>query len=153
MSRRVIGAIIDTVLEIRERELGKEFLRTHFPKFAEKREAKWAQRAARRAKKQRQPDEGETFQHDEVKTMFPKNTMRKTGVGLVGVAPVIGYAAGIGARVFGFGDECTPEAIEAGCMTAEAAATAVTGLVTSAAGLVGGFLYWKGFNRAKARGE
>lgn len=86
-------------------------------------------------------------------SLFPKGTMRKSGIGMVGAAPFAGYLVGFGVKLLGFGEECTPEAVEAGCMTAEAAATAVTGIVTSVLGLVGGFTYWKGRNRAAAEGK
>lgn len=138
----------------RRHELGKRLLRRWFPKYAEKREAVWAQRAARRAARQRQPDEGETFQQDEVSSMnIPENTMRKNGVNLIGLSPVIGAVVGVGLKMFGVGDECTAEAIEAGCQTADQIAASVGGAVTAIVSAVGGILFWRGQNRAHKRGE
>lgn len=80
--------------------------------------------------------------------MFPQGTMRKSGAAALGVAPIVGMIASVAVRLLGVGDECTDEAIQAGCMTAEQIGNAVGGLVTSGIALVGGVLYWKGFNRA-----
>lgn len=77
--------------------------------------------------------------------VFPTNTMRKSGVALVGLSPILGSVIAGGLGLVGVG-ECTPEQVEAGCVGATAIAA---GLVSS----VGGVLYWIGFNRAKKRGE
>lgn len=69
--------------------------------------------------------------------LFPKNTMRKSGVGLVGLAPVLAVVL----QMFGVG-ECTPEAVEAGCMSGGDIAAGLMGLV-------GAGLYWVGRNRAE----
>lgn len=71
--------------------------------------------------------------------LFPKGTMRKTGVGLVGLAPVVA----MGLTFVGIG-ECTPEALEMGCVGASA-------MAAGALSLVGGVLYWIGFNRAQPK--
>jgi hypothetical protein len=120
----------------RRNELGKKLLRRWFPRYAEKRESVWAQRAARKAARPRQPDEGETFQQDEVTIMLPtipNNTMRKTGVGLMGFAPVL--AVGLG--FLGIGDSCSPEAIEMGCRTANEIAGAILGGVGAVIYVIG----------------
>lgn len=73
--------------------------------------------------------------------LFPKNTMRKTGVGLVGFAPVLA----VGLQMVGIG-ECTPEAVEMGCVSGSAIASSIMGLF-------GGVMYWIGRNRADADGK
>lgn len=73
--------------------------------------------------------------------LFPQNTMRKTGVGLVGFAPVLA----VGLQMLGVG-ECTPEAVEMGCVSGSAIASGLLGLL-------GGGLYWIGRNRAEKKGE
>jgi hypothetical protein len=71
--------------------------------------------------------------------LFPAGTMRKTGVGLVGFSPVVA----MGLTMLGVG-ECTPEAVEQGCM----GASAIAGGLMS---IAGGVMYWIGFNRAKPK--
>lgn len=74
--------------------------------------------------------------------MFPDNTMRKTGVGLVAVGvPLVT----MGLNALGIG-ECTPEMAEAGCISA----AAIAGSIVSA---IGGALFWIGHNRAVKRGQ
>jgi hypothetical protein len=73
--------------------------------------------------------------------LFPKNTMRKGGVGLMALAPIV--AVGLG--FVGVG-ECTPEQVEAGCQGAAEIAAAIMGGI-------GGVLYWLGRNRAEAEGK
>lgn len=72
-------------------------------------------------------------------TLFPKGTMRKSGVGLVGLAPVVAMVL----TMVGVG-ECTPDVVEAGCVGGSA-------MAAGALSLVGGVLYWIGFNRAQPK--
>jgi hypothetical protein len=71
--------------------------------------------------------------------VIPQNTLRKTGAGLMALGPVIAVLlniAGVG--------ECSPEAIELGCV----GASQISGALLT---LGGGAVFWVGQNRAHAR--
>lgn len=77
--------------------------------------------------------------------LFPKNTMRKTGIGVATLSPILGVIA----QALGAPAECAPEAIDMGCVSAAQIGSAI-GVA------VGGALYVLGSIRAdrrKAKGE
>lgn len=73
--------------------------------------------------------------------MIPQNTLRKTGIGLASLGPMLTVAL----NFFGVG-ECTPEAVEMGCVGGAQIAGAITTLI-------GGGVYWIGRNRAEKAGK
>lgn len=72
--------------------------------------------------------------------MIRENVLRKTGVGVAAFGPVLGVVL----QYLGVGQECTPEMVEAGCVSAPQMAGA---FVT----MVGGAIFWVGQNRAHNR--
>jgi uncharacterized membrane protein len=72
--------------------------------------------------------------------MFPKNTMRKTGVLVATVSPVLAVIA----TALGAPAECAPEAIDMGCVSA----AQIAGSIGT---LLGGVVYVVGAWRADKR--
>lgn len=68
--------------------------------------------------------------------MLPKGTARATGIGFISLAP----AAAVILQLFGVPAECSPEAVDMGCITASQIAVA---LMTA----IGGGIYAWGQNR------
>lgn len=70
---------------------------------------------------------------------IPANTLRKTGVAMMAISPILT------AVLDHFGvHECTPDEVAAGCV---GTAAVVSAILT----LIGGATYWIGRNRAEAR--
>jgi hypothetical protein len=103
----------------------------HRPFSKEARARRKEKRAAKRANQQTT----EGFE------MIPQNTLRKTGIGIASFGPLLTVLL----TFIGVG-ECTPEAVEMGCVGGAQIAGALTTLG-------GGVVYWIGRNRAEKAGK
>lgn len=114
------------------------------PEAYARRDRNKAYRKARRKAKR-----GDTLSEDEYEilnttkevAMLPQNTLRKGGIAVTALGPVLT----IGLKMFGV-SECTVDEAAMGCVgAAEIAGTLLT--------VGGAVLYWIGRNRAEKRGE
>lgn len=112
------------------------------PEAYERRDRNKAYRQARRKAKR-----GETLTTDEYELlqlrvdMIPQNTLRKGGIAVTAIGPILSLVL----KMFGV-DECTPDELTMGCV----GAAEIAGALVTAGGAV---MYWIGRDRAASRGE
>lgn len=112
------------------------------PEAYARRDRNKAYRKARRKQKRGEAlteDESRVLSQTQEVSMLPQNTMRKGGIAVTALGPVLTVVL----KMVGM-NECTPEEVSMGCVgAAEIAGTLLT--------VGGAVLYWIGRNRADAR--